>query len=839
MPVRPRREPAPRAARPPRTESTRTTSPGATTPATTTSTRTTTADARATTDVLGGLSRRSTAHATRGQGTSIAAGVFLRGGRLIVDEQHVVTRAALARSGGSALLVAATRMLSEGRPGNGPIAKLSPAQRKDLIADVLPLVEANAKGTARASLQDVRARAGAFAILEETVLAMRAPSEQRAALALAQTLLAAAGRERDAGLRVHMERRLGQLPARVTGLDKTGVLETTVERMRARRANEKPLRQEWLKGTPPTLKVLASVQDEFWKSELSEYKKQGYDVTMKGKHEAVATKTFENGVVAEVHMQERDTDVLDGFAVRDADIVLYTGHANLGGITKIAVDHAPSHAGGNGKADKLVALFACRSKQNVDAVDRKFPGQHLLVSAEGTYGHDDRIVLHALIEGIANDKSYAQIEMAAKRKGLWESKNYFMPNETNALTGQERVFIPHSKTAQGKSISMRPRETTVDARAIGKGPVDDAVEWVNTIHGYWAETFGRRADNALHDQLISGGFFDGTAKDPVVKFENVKDRDGEDRIKISVNKAYASQDPDALAMMVTFATAKELAARGDPSRSEHDKRMLALGMVSSYVYFMVEYSDVADTLLKQFAKTHGFPPGLSWPVVEKAINADPKNDCSPKTLAALERGMEHVFLEVNPDRTSTEFRRRIGAALDVLKNSGSKLGLATHEAIVTGKVKVDEMDDLEKRDYLRIRRDYLKEGVNLPIEGHKRLHDHSSKAWRAITTDMDGYMWDDRIYISHGLSAEQLAKTLVHEVNHVLNESEEHYRGQKAIFAEEYRAFYAEALYAAQAKGRRKLSAEECREIKEGVIHDYGLKNVSASDIPDVPKGFV
>ena len=47
---------------------------------------------------------------------------------------------------------------------------------------------------------------------------------------------------------------------------------------------------------------------------------------------------------------------------------------------------------------------------------------------------------------------------------------------------------------------------------------------------------------------------------------------------------------------------------------------------------------------------------------------------------------------------------------------GSKLGLATHEAIVTGKVKIDEMDDLEKADYVRIRRDYLKEGVNLISE---------------------------------------------------------------------------------------------------------------------------
>jgi hypothetical protein len=226
-------------------------------------------------------------------------------------------------------------------------------------------------------------------------------------------------------------------------------------------------------------------------------------------------------------------------------------------------------------------------------------------------------------------------------------------------------------------------------------------------------------------------------------------------------------------------------------------------------------------------------------VVEKAINLDPKHDCSPTTIAALERGMQHVFLEVNPDRTSTAFRRRVGAALDVLRASGTKIGALTHDAIVTGKVLVDEMDDLSKADYARIRRDALKDGRDLPADGHKMLHDHQSKAWRAITTNLSGYMWDDRIYVAAGLSAAELASTLVHEVNHILNQSEEHYRGDRAVLVEEYRAFYAEALWAAQQQGRRKLSADECRAIKEGVIHDYGLSGVVPADVSDVPPGVI
>lgn len=766
----------------------------------------------------------------RGRGVVLGEGVVLRGGRLLVDGAPVAARASLRRSGGTTLLVAAQRIAGIENGGTGPIAKLSATARRGLVAELLPLLTAAAgrRGDARASLQDVRARSAAFTILEECALSMRAPSESRGAQALAHALVEAATREPNPGLRAHMERRIGQLPTRLAKPD----LAPVVEALRSKHAHERPLNREWLTGTPPTLKVLASVQDEFWKGELAAYRKAGYSVEVDG-DKTTARKTI-NNVLIEVQLRERDDDVLDGLAMRDVDVVLFTGHANLGGVAKIALEHAPARA----KGDKLIALFACRSKQNVDAVERRFPGQHLLVSAEGTYAHDDRIVMHALLDGIANDKSYAQIEMAAKREGLWESKNYFLPNESVALVDQGRVFIPESTTAIGTSISMRARATAPSsADGLARGAVSDAVAWVNTIQGYWAEELGTRADKQLHDALLPGGWFDGPPEQ-IVKLEDVV-IDGKMRVRISVNAAYASQDKDALAMMVSFAAGKELVARGDPGRTEHERRMLGLAMAVSYVYYLVEYSDVADVLLRQFAKTFRFPPGLSWPVVEKAITLGGDLDCSPKTIAALERGMEHVFLEVNPDRTSSAFRRRIGAALEVLQASGTKIGALTHEAIVTGKVLVDEIDDLSQADYARIRRDFLKDGVALPIDGHKKLHDHHSQAWRAITTDMNGYMWDDRIYVAPGLSATQLASTLVHEVNHVLNKSEEHYRGDRAVLVEEYRAFYAEALWVAQQKGRRTLGAAECKEIKEGVIHDYGLKDVTAADVSDVPPGLI
>ncbi|MBI1949413.1 MAG: hypothetical protein HYS27_27250 [Deltaproteobacteria bacterium] len=750
---------------------------------------------------------------TRVVGTVIAEGVALVGGRLEVDGQPACSRALLKRSGGLALMHAAVRVADQ-----GGLERLSASQRAGLVAELLPVLET--QGAGRTSLLDARAHSGAFSLLEQVLVAMRGAGEERAATALTHRLLAAAARERHPGLRVHMERRIVELPGRVVGREDRAV----VELLAKAHGHELPPKDTWLRGTPPTLKVVASVQDEFWKAELASYKKSGFTIEAKGAHRALAVKTISDltpPVRIEAELWCRDTEVLDSLAEHDTDVVIYTGHANLGGVAKTSIEHGPRTADGT----KLVAFLACRSKQNLAQLERAYPGQHLLVSNEGTYGHDDAMLTQTLLEGIVRGKSYAQIEAAAEKQGLWEKRNYHFPHETADMVAASPVYAPTAHTAQGRSISMRPATNPAPAATLDAGPVDDAIAYVNTIHGYWSEQSGTAQDRALHDRIAADGFFDGTAADPVIRVR-WETKDGKRAMRVSVNSAYANQDHDALGMMVTYAVGLELAAV-DPRRAEPERRMLALSMVGSYVYFLVEYSDVADLLLRQFANRHGFPPGLSWPVVEKSVRADMHNDCSSVTLDLLQRGMQHQFLEVNPARTSTQFRRYVGAALDVLRTSDSKIARLTWEMVATGRVQLDELRDLTHADYLRARKDLLKDGVKLPERPN-------AAAFRAITSDLNGYMWDDRIYLTPGLSPKDLAATIVHEVNHVLNKSEEHYRTDQQILVEEYRAFYAERVFTGQP-----LSAAACRALKERVIADYGLKGVTPADVADVPPGIL
>jgi len=199
----------------------------------------------------------------------------------------------------------------------------------------------------------------------------------------------------------------------------------------------------------------------------------------------------------------------------------------------------------------------------------------------------------------------------------------------------------------------------------------------------------------------------------------------------------------------------------------------------------------------------------------------------------LEKGMQYPFLEVNPTRSSLTFRTQVQKALDVLRTSDVPLARATFEAIVSGRVKVDTLSDLSRPDFLKLRKELLPEGIKLDVADFMKLHDEKSGAIRAITSSIDGYMWDDRVYVALDRPAKELAATLVHEVNHVINASEDNYKTPKDALREEYRAFYVEEWL----KTGKQPNKTRCKEIKEEVIETYGLKGVTPADVADLPPG--
>jgi len=153
------------------------------------------------------------------------------------------------------------------------------------------------------------------------------------------------------------------------------------------------------------------------------------------------------------------------------------------------------------------------------------------------------------------------------------------------------------------------------------------------------------------------------------------------------------------------------------------------------------------------------------------------------------------FDEVDPTHSTVTFRNYIGNALDLLAEHDTDLARLTLRSIESGLVKIDELRDLTCADFERVRADLPDAG--LTPDDRSRLHARGSAVAAALESELDGYMWSNRIYVSRGQPALRLAATLVHEVNHVLNRSEIGYYDDlpTSAFIHEYRAFYAESLF--------------------------------------------
>jgi hypothetical protein len=153
------------------------------------------------------------------------------------------------------------------------------------------------------------------------------------------------------------------------------------------------------------------------------------------------------------------------------------------------------------------------------------------------------------------------------------------------------------------------------------------------------------------------------------------------------------------------------------------------------------------------------------------------------------------FVEVDPTHTNATFRRYIHKALDELAASDTEIARLTLASIRAGRVRIDELSDLTCEDFQRVRADLP--DLKLTNADFHQLKRRGSEVTKAIASQIDGYMWSNRVYVSRGQEALRLAGTFVHEVNHVLNRSEVGYYDDLPTsgFIHEYRAFHAERLF--------------------------------------------
>ena len=521
--------------------------------------------------------------------------------------------------------------------GGAPFAKTSPAQQKKLLESITAALGAGEKGKPTTG-RTLDRSAAATALL--SLAGAASPDLRQKAIG---AYVAAMSREAVPGLKASM---LINLDASHLALD--GAAQGEAAKVRGKLLPEKPPYDEWFKGKKTTLNVKHYVMEDFWKQEISAYRGRGFTVTEEkpGRVELtreLADPTGQNRPLkTHVTMVKSNDDVLRDMDDKDVQMIVYSGHSQLGGVADASIARAPKEMSGA----KLVQMYSCRGKQTAGDFLAKFPGAHLTTTASSAYGEDDKDVLNMTYETIARRGTYAELYKGLVSGDMIQPKsNYILPHDPRMLAardtdrdglndvtslGADKFFDPSRALARGGSLDFKARPTDADPQRISGEKLDHALGYANTSFFYFAEE-NRAAPitKGEADKFVSAGWFKGDSDEPV-RVTEVK-KDGQTFYKVAVNSRYADQSREAIAAMVLFEMQKHLCLDDKGKFTEADK-LRGLMLVGTYVDMMVEYSDQCDKVLQGFSAKYGFE-GVTYDTLFKASLKDGHEGSG--TLAAL------------------------------------------------------------------------------------------------------------------------------------------------------------------------------------------------------------
>lgn len=214
------------------------------------------------------------------------------------------------------------------------------------------------------------------------------------------------------------------------------------------------------------------------------------------------------------------------------------------------------------------------------------------------------------------------------------------------------------------------------------------------------------------------------------------------------------------------------------------------------------------------------------------------------------------YVLVDPDRPLTRGERgKLVAALKVLGDTAKRgatsrqrrLAAETLARLAAGDVRVASIGSARGRDLWHMCKDLEAQPACAGAPPTDPTWSGDAALRAAVLADLDGYMWGDRLYFrfDSDVLAADLAATLVHETNHVLNRSEcsyysdyyQHVVDPTGAWLEEYRAFVAECVERRGASAR----ASRCDGFARGELEarDYGLTPDLAAVTGGDPRGAV
>lgn len=225
--------------------------------------------------------------------------------------------------------------------------------------------------------------------------------------------------------------------------------------------------------------------------------------------------------------------------------------------------------------------------------------------------------------------------------------------------------------------------------------------------------------------------------------------------------------------------------------------------------------------------------------------------------ATREDGRPYAFTYANPRRPYTAAQRVVlQAALGKLDRVAARgvspvrraLAAETLARIEAGDVRLGSVGSALGIDRFHMCKDFAMPACRGPAPADDDTTWTGDAALgRKLEDELDGYQWGNRIYftISGETDPDDLAKTLVHEVNHVANRSEcsyyadvaEHVMDGDKAFLEEFRAYVAECYFVKDGSADVDACTGYAAKILDEVYgFEHDLRRIVPRGAPAVPR---
>lgn len=495
-----------------------------------------------------------------------------------------------------------------------------------------------------------RLRAGAATTLLALIEGCGADDTAVRAQAL-DLYFAAADREPDGGLRASMFFNLERLEASLTPAD-----QARLQALGNLVIPTRPPYDKWLADGKREIHVKHYAHADCWANNaepVAAYRARGFQVVEDHSAETPKRWILEGTNAAapggpikvKVDLVQSHDGIFQSMSDPDNQVILYTGHSNLGGNVSEELRLGPQEKGA-----KLILLAMCRGKQNMFEVANKYSASHFITTNHPSYFTSMMPMTMGVIDGIMNQWDYDT--MRAHIPAIWDTDqidNYFFPNQRRRYAlydldrdgvvdgrgpGVDRIYNVGLKVPAGAKADGVPRANDYAPEDLDGSKVLHAVQFLNTLmtyhveHGPGSSAFGA----ADADAFLSGGWFAGRDTELVrLTKETVGDRD---LVRVQVNKALADQTWPVLGAIVQCEVAKLLAKErrgGALSREDLGRALLFAGEYLSYMYCSAEEAEAA---VRAIGRDAGLPK-LSFAKLAEAIDTDGHGYATDQQLQAL------------------------------------------------------------------------------------------------------------------------------------------------------------------------------------------------------------